>query len=722
MRRNLIVGQAMILLLLAAAVAAQTPLLGPEFPVNAYTTGSQKRPAVAIDPNGNFIVTWHSNNQDGSQLGVFAQRYDIFGAPQGPEFQVNTTTTGYQYEPSVATDNAGDFVIVWASDSLDGSDSGIAGQRYDSAGNPLGGEFQINTYTTDYQFAPRVAMSAAGSFVVVWTSTGQDGSSDGVFGQRYDGSGAAQGLEFQVNTTTTDYQEKPAVATDAAGDFVVVWDSGSAATGYDVFAQRYSSSGMLLGTEFRVNAYTGVAARNPAVATDNDGDFVVVWQQYDASGVGIFGQRFESSGIPEGSQFQINTFTVGPQRRPAVALDANHEFVVCWESRGQDDPTDPNTFGIFGQRFGDPNVPVGSEFPLNVFTTGDQQRPAVAMNGSGNFVVAWDSLGQDGSGYGILARRSEFHAAQPMAVDAHGSGATSNLNGVLEPGETVGVEPSWQNTLTTSLTFTATASNLTGPIGGVYAIMDGSADYGTVPVGDTTNCYDATAGHDCYLMTVAGARPGAHWDATFTETLDFTNPPGTASKVWTLHVGESFPDVPTSNLFYKFIESLFHNGVTGGCGGGSYCPTNSVTRAQMAVFLLKAKHGSSFVPPACTGIFPDVPCPSLFADWIEQLFAEGVTGGCGGGNYCPDNPVRRDQMAAFLLKAEHGSSFVPPACTGIFPDVPCPSLFADWIEQLFAEGITGGCGGGNYCPLNPNTRGQMAVFLVKTFGLQLYGP
>jgi hypothetical protein len=112
-----------------------------------------------------------------------------------------------------------------------------------------------------------------------------------------------------------------------------------------------------------------------------------------------------------------------------------------------------------------------------------------------------------------------------------------------------------------------------------------------------------------------------------------------------------------------------------------------------------------------------VPCPSPFADWIEALAAEGVTAGCGGGNYCPQNPVRRDQMAAFLLKAEHGSTYAPPSCTGVFPDVPCPSTFADWIEQLAAEQITGGCGGGNYCPSNPNTRGQMAVFVTKTFSL-----
>jgi hypothetical protein len=113
-----------------------------------------------------------------------------------------------------------------------------------------------------------------------------------------------------------------------------------------------------------------------------------------------------------------------------------------------------------------------------------------------------------------------------------------------------------------------------------------------------------------------------------------------------------------------------------------------------------------------------VPCPSQFADWIEALAAEGITGGCGGGSFCPASPVRRDQMAAFLLKAEHGSSYLPPACHGTFPDVACPSLFADWIEQLAMEGITSGCGHGNYCPLSNNTRARWRCFITKTFKLQ----
>ncbi len=85
--------------------------------------------------------------------------------------------------------------------------------------------------------------------------------------------------------------------------------------------------------------------------------------------------------------------------------------------------------------------------------------------------------------------------------------------------------------------------------------------------------------------------------------------------------------------------------------------------------------------------------------------------------YCPLNPVRRDQMAAFLLRAKHGSDYIPPACSSRFADVPCPGPLTDFVEQLAAEGITGGCGGDNFCPDRFVTRGQVAVFLVKTFGL-----
>ncbi len=300
-----------------------------------------------------------------------------------------------------------------------------------------------------------------------------------------------------------------------------------------------------------------------------------------------------------------------------------------------------------------------------------------------------------------------------LDVDAHfATGTSSNLNGVLEPGETVQISPSWMNVSGVSQTFTGTASNLSGPAGPVYTIDDATADYGTVTVGSTADCDGATG--DCYLMTISGTRPTAHWDATFTETLSVA----AVSTSWTVHVGNSFTDVPTSHPFYFYVENVFHLGVTGGCGTGIYCPENPVTRAQMAVFLLKSMFGAAYVPPPATGtVFDDVHVGDFAADFIENLASLGITGGCQVSPplYCPNASVTRAQMAVFLLKAEHGSAYTPPTCTQLFNDVICPSTFAAWIQQLFNEGVTGGCGNGNYCPNAPNSRGQMAVFLIKTF-------
>ena len=178
-----------------------------------------------------------------------------------------------------------------------------------------------------------------------------------------------------------------------------------------------------------------------------------------------------------------------------------------------------------------------------------------------------------------------------------------------------------------------------------------------------------------------------------------------------------FGDVPVSSLFHDDIITIATDGITGGCGGGNYCPTSPVRRDQMAAFLLKAEHGSDYVPPPCTGVFSDVPCPSQFADWIEQLAAEGVTAGCGTGVYCPSQSVTRGQMSVFLLKTKEGSGYTPPPATGIFGDVPVGSFAADFIEDLYNKGITGGCSTSPllYCPGNAVLRQQMATFLVRTF-------
>ncbi len=175
---------------------------------------------------------------------------------------------------------------------------------------------------------------------------------------------------------------------------------------------------------------------------------------------------------------------------------------------------------------------------------------------------------------------------------------------------------------------------------------------------------------------------------------------------------------PASHFAFYYIETLERSGVTGGCKPDSYCPADSVTRAQMAVFLERGIRGSGYVPPPATGsVFGDVGTEDFAAAFVEQLFADGITGGCGGGNYCSNDPVTRAQMAVFLLRAKYGAEYRPPSAQGLFADAPLGSFAVDWIETLAAEGITGGCGDGNYCPGDPVTRAQMAVFLVRTFDL-----
>ena len=185
----------------------------------------------------------------------------------------------------------------------------------------------------------------------------------------------------------------------------------------------------------------------------------------------------------------------------------------------------------------------------------------------------------------------------------------------------------------------------------------------------------------------------------------------------------TFSDVGTQYWAWNFIERLYAAGITGGCALNplQYCPEGTVTRAQMAIFLERGIQGSSYNPPAVGGStgFSDVDPTYWAAAWIKQLAADGITGGCGTGTYCPEGAVTRAQMAVFLLRSKYGASYSPPAVGGStgFSDVSTSYWAGAWIKQLVAEGITAGCGNGNYCPEAPVTRAQMAVFLVRTFNL-----
>jgi hypothetical protein len=396
------------LLILPATLHAQVLRSAPEFQVNAYTTGTQTIPAVARGAAGGFVVVW-SSYHDGDLDGIFGRRFDGDGMALGGEFQVNQYTTGQQNRARIASDSSGKFVVVWHSyaNDQDGDGSGVFGRLFDGAGTPLGNEFQLNTYTTGNQVLPAVTMGDLGDFVVVWNSFGQDGDDFGVFARRFDATGAPLSGEFQVNTYTTSYQVLPDLAADADGDFMIAWTS-TAQDGDNrgVFARPYDSSGAPLAPEFQVNTYTTGAqsgALGAAIASYSPGAFVIAWgsTQSGDDGYRVVGRRFDETGAALSGEFSVNTYTTGDQYPVAIVSAGDGEFIVTWASNGQDG----STLGSFAKRFTTPGNPFEPEFQVNEFTTGIQTATSAIQDAAGNILFASISDGQDGDGRGIFAQR-----------------------------------------------------------------------------------------------------------------------------------------------------------------------------------------------------------------------------------------------------------------------------------------------------------------------------
>jgi hypothetical protein len=385
----------------------QSYAVGGETRANTTTGSTQQNDpdipqSVAMDANGNYVVVW-SGNGPGDTAGIFAQRYNADGVAQGGEFRVNSTVANNQYDASVGMDANGNFVVAWSSDAQDGSGAGVYAQRYNAAGVAQGGEFRVNTTTANAQVIPMVAMDAVGNFVVVWQSTGQDGSLEGIFGQRYNAAGVAQGGEFGVNVTTAGNQYLDDIAMDAAGNFAVSYSSALDGSGDGVYVRRFDAAGNPLSGEVRANTTTTNDQNWSSVAMDPNGNYVVAWRSnlQDGGSGGIYAQRYNAAGVAQGAEFRVNTTTSGDQGRPVVAMDAAGNFVIAWQSTGQDSG---GSAGIYKQEYNADGSANGVETLVNTTIAMNQANPSLAMSADGGFVVSWSGNGS-GDGGGVFWQR-----------------------------------------------------------------------------------------------------------------------------------------------------------------------------------------------------------------------------------------------------------------------------------------------------------------------------
>jgi hypothetical protein len=394
----------------------------------AQTIDHHGAPSVACANDGSFVIVWQSRGQDGDDYGIIGQRFDSSGGRRGTEFLVNSYTTDVQRAAAVCSDDQSRFVVVWQSYGQDDDGYGIFARRFDSAGEDLGVEFQVANTNLYSQQEPDVACSAAGDFVVVWSSGNSGDYEYGIVARHFTSTGSSSAGEFNVNTYTSTSQVAPSVTVDGTGGFVIAWTSyeNQDGDGYGVFARRFGSDGTALGDEILVNTYTASNQLAPEVAADADGAFVVAWSSsQDAEpSYDVFGQRFGSAGATVGSEFQINTYTTGDQGvsfnhgRVDIANSGGDSFIVVWESDTLTPPTqDGDGIGVFGQRFsGAPPAPAGTEFRVNSATAGDQAYPAVCATASGGFVVAWDSRG---AGVDAIVAQRYDSGGSPLGPEIH---------------------------------------------------------------------------------------------------------------------------------------------------------------------------------------------------------------------------------------------------------------------------------------------------------------
>ncbi|MBK2124806.1 DUF4347 domain-containing protein, partial [Fangia hongkongensis] len=357
---------------------------GSETLINTQTNADKNDPIVIDLASGQYAVFWESYDSATTSREIKGQLYDATHNKSGSEFTVNTNTSGVQDTiDAVKLSNDG-FVVVWES-SASGNNE-IKAQRYDSSGVAQGSEISVNTETSDNQDTPAVAALTNGGFVVVWESTGQDnGSTDGIYGQRYDSSGVAQGSEFLVNTTTTNNQDDPDIVGLTGGGFVVAWESqGQDGGGDGVYAAVYDNNGSVTKSEFLVNVDTSFAQNEPAVAALSGGGFVVTWEHSDAANdteTSIYGRIFDSAGTNQTGDLVLKAYSATELTNPKVSDLASDEFVVTWE-----DNTD-----IFAQRFNSSGVANGSELAVNTTTSNSQTHPSIATLSTGDFIIVWDS-------------------------------------------------------------------------------------------------------------------------------------------------------------------------------------------------------------------------------------------------------------------------------------------------------------------------------------------
>ena len=490
-----------------------------EFRVNSTLYGSsQQNQNITSLADGGFLITWRSFVQDGSEGGIYAQRYAANGSAIGSEFQVNTYTTGHQDSPCATSLTDGGFLITWY--SYDPGHTGFYAQRYAADGNTISSEFQVNTAKA------LGTLLVDGGYVHTWAATPPSDIYPDIFAQRYAADGNAIGSAFLVNTFTSDNQSTPIATALAGGGFLITWISHGREFwdgGFGIYAQRYAANGNTIGSEFRVNTYTTNDQDQPGVTSLADGGFLIIWRSadQDGSGSGIYAQRYDDKGLAIGGEFRVNTYTTGRQDEHVVTSLVDGGFLVAWSSAGQDG----DSCSIYAQRYAADGNAIGSEFRVNNDTTTGQGTPSVTSLADGGFLITWQLSAQDG--LDIYAQRYDANGSEVLGasfqwmrdgINISGSTGTSYTLTEDDVGKSITVKA---NYVDKGLTAESIISSPTAPIANINDLgsvsINGIVQQGALLTARVTDL-DGVPSEITYQWQADGIDIGGATAATFTPT------------------------------------------------------------------------------------------------------------------------------------------------------------------------------------------------------------
>ncbi len=404
----------LLVLLLGAVLYPQST--GSQIIVNTTHEGDQTSPVMDADNSGNHIVVWISTPQDNGIAGIYARLFDSDGDPAAEEFKVNTYW-GPHGHPDVAMGPLGNFIVVSENYWIEGPvSSAVIARIYDLSGEPLGPEFIVNQQTDDFQGAPVVGIDSLGQFVVIWQAWGQDGDGFGIYARLFDGLGNPLGAEFRVNTYISGDQIQPTVAMEETGEFVVVWTSSSQDGDQSgVFAKRFDRTGDPLGQEFQVNSASLGRQEHPDIGMDSLGNFVVCWQRYelDEEEYAVYARTFDRTAELKGTEFQVHEPSPDWQVFPSIDCDSLGNFLIAWQDRAEDGAG----FDILARTFDTNGQAQGPAFQVNAAGAGRQYIPATVMMGLTNYFLSWQSRDEEGAAEWDIAYRP-YRSAAARASEA----------------------------------------------------------------------------------------------------------------------------------------------------------------------------------------------------------------------------------------------------------------------------------------------------------------